>query len=104
MIESINELTTNNGLTTICTIHQPPVDVFLSFDRLLLLEKGAVVYSGPPAKCADFFSSEGFICPPSANPADFYFKVGGGGGLYGTQKPFSCLAHSTLVIPSLSRS
>mmetsp|Transcript_31094 Transcript_31094/g.71887 ORF Transcript_31094/g.71887 Transcript_31094/m.71887 type:complete len:605 (+) Transcript_31094:563-2377(+) len=75
VIESINELTASNGLTTICTIHQPPVDVFLSFDRLLLLEKGAVVYSGPPAKCADFFASEGFACPPSANPADYFFKV-----------------------------
>ena len=69
MIESINTLTTNNGLTTVCTIHQPPVDVFLSFDRLLLLEKGEVVYSGPPAKCADFFASEGFVAPPAANPA-----------------------------------
>jgi ABC-type multidrug transport system ATPase subunit len=51
--------------------------VFLSFDRLLLLERGEVVYSGPPHAAAPFFEAEGFPCPAGANPADWIFEVRG---------------------------
>ncbi|KAL8229721.1 hypothetical protein R6Q57_014621 [Mikania cordata] len=40
--------TVDTGRTVVCTIHQPGVDIFESFDELLLLKTGGqVIYSGP---------------------------------------------------------
>ncbi|XP_057977096.1 ABC transporter G family member 42-like isoform X2 [Malania oleifera] len=40
--------TVDTGRTVVCTIHQPSIDIFESFDELLLLKRGGqVIYSGP---------------------------------------------------------
>ncbi|XP_057840632.2 ABC transporter G family member 29-like [Cryptomeria japonica] len=40
--------TVNTGRTIVCTIHQPSIDIFESFDELLLMKRGGqVIYSGP---------------------------------------------------------
>ncbi|XP_020575297.1 ABC transporter G family member 42-like [Phalaenopsis equestris] len=40
--------TVNTGRTVVCTIHQPSIDIFESFDELLLLKRGGqVIFSGP---------------------------------------------------------
>ncbi|PKA65330.1 Pleiotropic drug resistance protein 12 [Apostasia shenzhenica] len=39
--------TVNTGRTVVCTIHQPSIDIFESFDELLLLKRGGlVIYCG----------------------------------------------------------
>ncbi|ONK78781.1 uncharacterized protein A4U43_C02F22340 [Asparagus officinalis] len=39
--------TVNTGRTVICTIHQPSIDIFESFDELLLMKRGGqVIYAG----------------------------------------------------------
>ncbi|XP_051224355.1 ABC transporter G family member 48 [Lolium perenne] len=39
--------TVNTGRTVVCTIHQPSIDIFESFDALLLLKRGGqVIYAG----------------------------------------------------------
>ena len=53
----------NTGRTIVCTIHQPSIDIFESFDELLLLKRGGqTIYAG---QCP--------CCPPlglrSAKPA-----------------------------------
>ncbi|XP_024534219.1 ABC transporter G family member 37 isoform X1 [Selaginella moellendorffii] len=43
--------TVNTGRTVVCTIHQPSIDIFESFDELLLMQRGGrVIYSGPLGK------------------------------------------------------
>ncbi|KAM1576824.1 hypothetical protein ACFX15_032561 [Malus domestica] len=38
----------NTGRTIVCTIHQPNIDIFESFDELILLKAGGrIIYSGP---------------------------------------------------------
>ncbi|GAA0158882.1 ATP-binding cassette [Lithospermum erythrorhizon] len=40
--------TVDTGRTVICTIHQPSIDIFESFDELLLLKRGGqVIFAGP---------------------------------------------------------
>lgn len=40
--------TVDTGRTVVCTIHQPSIDIFESFDELLLLKRGGrVIYLGP---------------------------------------------------------
>ncbi|MQM16819.1 hypothetical protein Taro_049778 [Colocasia esculenta] len=40
--------TVNTGRTVVCTIHQPSIDIFESFDELLLMKMGGqVIYAGP---------------------------------------------------------
>ncbi|VAI40962.1 unnamed protein product [Triticum turgidum subsp. durum] len=39
--------TVNTGRTVVCTIHQPSIDIFESFDELLLMKRGGqVIYAG----------------------------------------------------------
>jgi ABC-type multidrug transport system ATPase subunit len=39
--------TVNTGRTVVCTIHQPSIDIFESFDDLLLMKRGGqVIYAG----------------------------------------------------------
>ncbi|KAJ4837586.1 hypothetical protein Tsubulata_009692 [Turnera subulata] len=38
----------NTGRTIVCTIHQPSIDIFESFDELLFMKRGGeVIYAGP---------------------------------------------------------
>ncbi|KAH6782331.1 pleiotropic drug resistance 1 [Perilla frutescens var. hirtella] len=40
--------TVDTGRTVVCTIHQPGIDIFESFDELLLMKRGGrVIYAGP---------------------------------------------------------
>ncbi|KAI3935814.1 hypothetical protein MKX01_032998 [Papaver californicum] len=43
--------TVDTGRTVVCTIHQPSIDIFESFDELLLMKRGGqVIYGGPLGK------------------------------------------------------
>ncbi|KAG4919383.1 hypothetical protein JHK84_056694 [Glycine max] len=40
--------TADTGRTIVCTIHQPSIDIFESFDELLLMKRGGqIIYNGP---------------------------------------------------------
>ncbi|KAI8809222.1 P-loop containing nucleoside triphosphate hydrolase protein, partial [Cladochytrium replicatum] len=58
------------GKTIITSIHQPSSQVFLSFDRVILMADGKTIYNGDPNKVVDYFASVGYPCPPLYNPAD----------------------------------
>ncbi|XP_078321987.1 protein white-like [Crassostrea virginica] len=60
------------GKTILCTIHQPPSDVFELFDEVFLLAEGRVAFSGPIPDAIEFFKSNGHPCPMNYNPADHF--------------------------------
>jgi ABC-type multidrug transport system ATPase subunit len=71
VIESLVTLARDYNRTVVFTIHQPRSNIVALFDRLVLLAKGQVVYSGAYDKCQDYFQSIGHPCPPGFNIADF---------------------------------
>jgi len=64
----------HEGRTMICTIHQPSYRIFMGFDRLVLLSRGMICYSGPTAAAEDYFSRLGLDPPKHENPVDFYMR------------------------------
>ncbi|MCO5551372.1 hypothetical protein L7F22_004874, partial [Adiantum nelumboides] len=45
--------TVDTGRTVVCTIHQPSIDIFESFDELLLMKRGGrVIYAGRLGTCS----------------------------------------------------
>ena len=73
IVESMKKLA-DQGKTIICTIHQPSSDIFQNFDDLYLMAEGRLAYSGSLNSAIDFFAGQGFVCPETFNPADFYIN------------------------------
>ncbi|KAI3386317.1 hypothetical protein SNEBB_004313 [Seison nebaliae] len=66
------QLLAKQGMTIICTIHQPSSETFNMFDKLMLLAKGRVLYFGNAHEGTNFFSKIYNVqCPNNYNPADF---------------------------------
>ncbi|CAM0943176.1 unnamed protein product [Alopecurus aequalis] len=74
--------TVNTGRTVVCTIHQPNIDIFESFDELLLLKRGGnVIYSGKlgcrSRKLVEYFEAIPGVAkiPKGSNPATWMLEV-----------------------------
>ncbi|XP_049849407.1 uncharacterized protein LOC126318629 [Schistocerca gregaria] len=65
----------NEGYAIVMTIHQPSIDIFELFDKLLILIDGHVVYSGTAPGSYSYLSSIDMECPVSRNPADFIMEA-----------------------------
>lgn len=61
----------NAGATVMFTIHQPSSEVFFGFDQVILLNKGQVMYQGAVTEVAEYFTTRGYPCPQTYNPADW---------------------------------
>ena len=60
-----------SGRTVIISIHSPRSEIWSLFDGVVLLAKGATLYSGPADKAESYFKSVGHEIPPFVNPAEF---------------------------------
>ncbi|KAI3727264.1 hypothetical protein L1987_67076 [Smallanthus sonchifolius] len=74
--------TVDTGRTVVCTIHQPSIDIFESFDELLLLKRGGqVIYAGPLGKNSieiiNYFEEITGVSkmPEKYNPATWMLEV-----------------------------
>ncbi|EIW69228.1 hypothetical protein TREMEDRAFT_31078 [Tremella mesenterica DSM 1558] len=63
------------GRTVILSIHAPRSDAFSVFDRIALLSKGEIVYSGLREDCLSWFSSLGHTVDRGVNPLDFLIDI-----------------------------
>uniref|UniRef100_A0A182M9Q8 ABC transporter domain-containing protein n=1 Tax=Anopheles culicifacies TaxID=139723 RepID=A0A182M9Q8_9DIPT len=76
VMKTLQCLCANGRRAVICTIHDPPSQVFQCFSDVILMQDGGTVfYQGPTADRVDFFNSIGKQLPTSGNPADFYFQL-----------------------------
>lgn len=65
----------NAGASVLFTIHQPSSEIFNSFDSLILMNMGRVMYQGPTHDVPNFFGQRGHPNPPNFNPADWIMQV-----------------------------
>jgi ABC-type multidrug transport system permease subunit len=65
----------NAGASVLFTIHQPSSEIFDSFDHLILLHKGRVLFQGSVRSVPSFFGARGHPCPLTYNPADWIIHV-----------------------------
>nr|ODO01155.1 ATP-dependent permease [Cryptococcus depauperatus CBS 7855] len=75
VVSSLKELAQTFKRTVIFTIHQPQSNIVNLFDRLLLLAKGQVVYSGEMRKAQGHFENLGHVCPHGYNIADYLIDL-----------------------------
>lgn len=65
----------NAGSSVLFTIHQPSSEIFNSFDHLILLNKGRVMYQGAVSEVPRYFRARNHPNPPNYNPADWIMNV-----------------------------
>ncbi|KAA3490139.1 ABC transporter G family member 32-like [Gossypium australe] len=71
----------NTGRTIVCTIHQPSIDIFESFDELLFMKRGGeLIYAGPlgpnSSELIKYFEAVGVPkIRPGYNPAAWMLEV-----------------------------
>ncbi|KAJ3452312.1 abc transporter g family member [Anaeramoeba flamelloides] len=72
---SVLKSLSQQGLTILCTIHQPRKQIFDMFDRLILLSSGKLVYYGPTQRSEEYFQQYGLQCPKGENIADWLIDL-----------------------------
>lgn len=75
LVNLLRTLAVDHGKTVITTIHQPSSALFRSFDQILMLSEGSVVYFGTPMHSLDFLAEHGMACPPGYNAADHWMDL-----------------------------
>jgi len=75
LMSTLHGLAKENGKTIITSIHQPSSAVFQSFDRLMLLADGHVVYFGTPADSLSYLNRLTLDCPDGYNAADHWMDL-----------------------------
>lgn len=64
-----------NNRTIVTTIHQPRSSIYQMFDTLMLVSDGRAMYFGPASFATEYFARQGFPCPDTYNPADFFMDL-----------------------------
>ncbi|KFZ21953.1 hypothetical protein V502_02901 [Pseudogymnoascus sp. VKM F-4520 (FW-2644)] len=64
-----------HGITVICVVHQPRLEIFASLDTLLLLGSGKQIYFGPRSETEQYFKLMGYEFDPQLNPADMILDI-----------------------------
>jgi ABC-type multidrug transport system ATPase subunit len=75
LIKMLQDLARTAHKTIITSIHQPSSALFQSFDQLLMLADGHVVYYGPPRDSLRYLRSQNLMCPDGYNAADHWMDL-----------------------------
>jgi len=75
LIRMLQNLCRTSNKTIITSIHQPSSALFASFDRLIMLAEGHVVYFGRPRESLVYLNQQGFDCPVGYNGADHWMDL-----------------------------
>ena len=68
---SLRVMTDISNRTTIVTLYQAGEQIYELMDKVLLIDEGRMVYSGPANKAKNYFQELGYYCPERQTTADF---------------------------------
>jgi ABC-type multidrug transport system ATPase subunit len=75
LLRLLQRLAQQSHTAIITTIHQPSSSVFFSFDRLMLLSEGKVVYFGTPLESLTYLRNLDLPCPDGYNASDHWMDL-----------------------------
>jgi ABC-type multidrug transport system ATPase subunit/ABC-type multidrug transport system permease subunit len=75
LIQMLQQLARTSQKTVVTSIHQPSSALFRSFDRLIMLAEGHVVYFGTPADSLPYLRNQKLACPDGYNAADHWMDL-----------------------------
>jgi ABC-type multidrug transport system permease subunit len=75
LIQMLQHLARTQRKTVITSIHQPNSALFRSFDKLIMLAEGHVVYFGTPRESLGYLRDHAISCPDGYNLADHWMDL-----------------------------
>ena len=75
LVKMLQGLARTANKTIITSIHQPSSALFASFDRLIMLAEGRVVYFGRPLESLNYLREQSLDCPDGYNAADHWMDL-----------------------------
>ncbi|KAJ6548881.1 P-loop containing nucleoside triphosphate hydrolase protein [Mycena capillaripes] len=75
LLQTLSDLAKRHSRTIILSLHAPRSDAFVLFDRLIVLSKGDVMYSGIASESLGWFEEHGCKLKKETNPSDFLVDV-----------------------------
>ncbi|KAJ2781472.1 hypothetical protein H4R18_002846 [Coemansia javaensis] len=75
VVDLVKQVARDQRMSALMTIHQPSARIFNTFDRVIMLSQGRLVYFGPPVAAIDYFAGLGYRCPMHENPADYFIDL-----------------------------
>jgi ATP-binding cassette, subfamily G (WHITE), member 2, SNQ2 len=74
--KSLRIMTDVSLRTTLVTLYQAGEGIYELMDKVLVIEKGRMIYQGPAKEAKAYFQSLGFYCPERQTTPDFLTSVG----------------------------
>jgi ABC-type multidrug transport system permease subunit len=75
LVHMLQQLARTQNKTVITSIHQPNSALFRSFDKIIMLGEGNVVYFGTPRASLNYLKDQSFSCPDGYNGADHWMDL-----------------------------
>ena len=75
IISLLKRIAKEKNILVVCTIHQPSSNIFNMFDKLLIVEKGNMIYNDTPTNIVPYFESVKKPINPHVNPADGFMRI-----------------------------
>lgn len=75
VMKYIRELAADMNIVVVLTIHQPSSNIYMSFDRVMILSQGRTAFFGSPKGSVDYFNEIGHPVPELSNPAEHLLDV-----------------------------
>lgn len=75
LLQLLQNLAKQHRKTIITSIHQPSSRVFFSFDKLMMLAEGNVVFFGTPKQSLSYLRGINMACPDGYNAADHWMDL-----------------------------
>lgn len=75
IVSLLKKIAVEKNMIVVCTIHQPSSNIFNIFNKLIIIERGNLIFNDSPTNISNYFISIQRPLNPKANPADSFMKI-----------------------------